>query len=489
MPVNVLLLLLALEVRASDAVAQPVPVPLPDALEEPASVGTAEAYSDEGEGLVEDIPGAGETPRYVVERVELRGNWRTADAVILGRMDLRSGEALAEERVAVSRLRLMATGYFRDVTVKLERGSQRGRVVVVVLIEERIPIPLVEGLYLGFSQVTPLFAGVSLVDTNYLGRGVIVGFGGIWSPRQQAVRARLVDPSLWRSPLGARARLVLTNGLEPIALGSSATAGGTLKYTRMGGGAGAMLTEGWVGRFAIDYRFELLHAALALVPGAARPPRMLPGWSRLSTLALSFERDTRDRAFVPTDGTLLRFSAEGASAIILSDYEFAKFRAGYEAQVPLKSLWRLLGDHALSVRLDAGYVQQGLPFLGESGAPFFDEFYVGDTSYFRFQRNSLPRQMGLNLAPFNEYGDVLISFGSEYDFPLYTTGATLLYRAYIYAAFDVTEVTRARDVASRRLRGRLLLDHFTPTFDVGLKLDTLLGTFTFSGSYMVDLVL
>ena len=49
--------------------------------------------------------------------------------------------------------------------------------------------------------------------------------------------------------------------------------------------------------------------------------------------------------------------------------------------------------------------------------------------------------------------------------------------------------TRARDVIQRRLRGRLLLDHFTPTFDVGLKMDTVLGTFTLSISYVVDLVL
>ncbi len=95
----------------------------------------------------------------------------------------------------------------------------------------------------------------------------------------------------------------------------------------------------------------------------------------------------------------------------------------------------------------------------------------------------------MNFAPFNEYGDILITTGAEYDFPILTGGSSLLYRAYVYGAFDVTEVTRARDVIQRRLRGRLLLDHFTPTFDVGLKLDTVLGTFTLSASYVVDLIL
>ena len=187
-------------------------------------------------------------------------------------------------------------------------------------------------------------------------------------------------------------------------------------------------------------------------------------------------------------GTVLRFSAEGASAMILSDYEYAKFRAAYEAQVPIGRLWSALEEHSLSFRLESGYIQQGLPFSGESGAPFFDEFYIGDTSYFRYQRDSLPRYFGANFSPFNEYGDVLVTVGGEYAFPLWTTGA-VLHRAYLYGAWDVSEVARTRDIVNRRLRGRLLLDHFTPTFDLGLKLETVLGTFVFSGSYLVDLVL
>jgi outer membrane protein insertion porin family len=428
-------------------------------------------------------------PRYVVDAVELRGNWKTADYVILSRVDVKPGEVLDEEKVEISRLRLLATGFFRDVTTRLERSATRNHVVVVFRITESVPVPLVEGIYLGFSQVTPIFAGLSLVDNNFMGKGITVGLGGVVSPRQQGFRLRIVEPSILRSSVGLRARLVFNNGLEPIALGSSATAGGTVAYRRAGGSAGIMLTEGWVGRFAMDYRFEVLWGEFRVVPGASRPPRILPGLSRLSTLTLSFERDTRDRLFVPTDGSVLRFSAEGSSALLLSDYEYAKFRASYEALVPLRRLWNALREHALSLRLEAGYIQSGLPFGAESGAPFFEEFYVGDSSYFRYQRQSLPRYFGLNFAPFNEYGDILFTGGTEYDFPILTGGTSLLYRAYLYGAVDVTEVARARDVIQRRLRGRLLLDHFTPTFDVGLKMDTVLGTFTLSISYVVDLVL
>lgn len=444
----------------------------------------------EGEDLMGAVAPPGDAPRYVVDRVEVRGNWRTADMVVLSRVDVRAGEFLDEERLEISRRRLLATGYFRGVTTALERGSLRGRVVVVIKIEESIPIPVVEGVYFGFSQVTPLFLGLSMVDNNYAGRGVIVGVGGIASPTQQGIRARVIDPSLLGSSVGARARLVLNHGLEHVGLGSSNTAGGTLEYRRLGGSLGLMLTEGFVGRFSMDYRFEQLSGHFRLVPGHAREQRLLEGWSRLSSITLSFERDTRDRGFVPTEGTVLRFSAEGASAMILSNYEFAKFRASYEAVVPLKRLWRLLAEHSLSFRMEAGYIQQGLPSPGvESGAPFFDEFYVGDTSFFRYGRTSLPRQFGMNFAPLAQYGDVLITLGGEYNFPLWTFGSAVLYRAYLYAACDITEVARARDVAARRLEGRLFLDHFQPTLDVGLKMDTLIGTFIFSGSYAVDLVL
>ncbi|MBI5498397.1 MAG: BamA/TamA family outer membrane protein [Deltaproteobacteria bacterium] len=476
------------------------PQHLPAALLAPLWLAAAAARAQAPEPVIEEEvaeevaePAGGDgpavAPRYVVDAVEVRGNWKTADAVIRARVDLRAGEFLDEEKLEVSRLRLVATGFFRDVTTKLERGGARNHVIVVFQVTETVPIPIVEGVFLGFSQVTPLFAGLSLVDNNFLGKGITVGVGGVASPRQQAIRARIIEPSILGSSLGLRARLLFNNGQEPIALGSSATAGGTVSYRRVGGSGGIMLTEGWVGRFAMDYRFELLWGELRLVPGASRPPRLLPGVSRLSTLTLSFERDTRNRLFVPTEGSVLRFAAEGSSALLLSDYEYAKFRAGYEALLPLRRLWSPLAEHALSLRLEAGYIQSGLPTGGESGAPFFEEFYVGDTSYFRYQRNSLPRYFGMNFAPFNEYGDALFTVGGEYDFPIVSSGSSFLYRAYLYGAWDVTEVTRVRDVTARRLRGRLFLDHFTPTFDAGIKLDTLIGTFTFSGSYAVDLIL
>lgn len=430
-----------------------------------------------------------EAPRYVVDLVVVRGNWRTLDKVILSRVDIQRGELLDEERLTVARLRLLATGYFKDVRTRLERGSARNHVVVVLEIEEKLPVPVVEGIYLGFSPVTPLFGGLSLVDQNFLGRGMVLGFGGVVSPYQQAARARLEEASLLGGDLGMRLRLVANNGLEPIAQGSSATAGGTLRYQRVGGSAGLTLTQGWVGRFYMDYRFEVLRGTLTLAPNAARPPRLLPGVSRLSTLTMGFERDTRNRAFVPTSGTAIRFSAEAASALILSDYEYAKFRAAYHALLPLSRLWSKLKEHAFSLRLEGGLVLAGLPYGGESGAPFFDEFYVGDTSYFRYGRNSLPRYFGLNFSPFNEYGDVLLSGGLEYALPLVTEGEGALYRAYLYGAFDVTEVTRARDVITGNLTGRPILDHFTPTFDAGFKVETVVGTFAFSLSYAVDLAL
>ena len=430
-----------------------------------------------------------EAPRYVVDAVRVAGNWRTLDRVILQRIDVRPGELLDEERITISRLRLLATGYFRDVRTRLERGGVRNHVVVVFEVEERLPIPVLEGIYLGFSQVTPLFGGLSLVDNNFLGRGMVLGFGGVASPAQQAGRIRLEDPSILGGPLGLRMRLLANNGLEPISLGSSATAGGTLRYRRLGGSGGLTLSQGGVGRFTMDWRFEVLDGQLTLVPGSARPPRLLPGRSRLSTLTLGFDRDTRDRAFVPTEGSVLAFSAEGSSALILSNYEYAKFRANYQAWPPLGRLWSRLSEHSFSLRVGAGFILAGVPAGGESGAPFFDEFYVGDTSYFRYRRNSLPRYYGLNFAPFNEYGDVLFTAGTEYAFPIVTEGTGAVYRAYIYGALDVTEVTRAKDVLGGNVRGRLLLDHFTPTFDAGFKLETVLGTFTISGSYAVDLIL
>src|SRR5688500_7023246 len=77
--------------------------------------------------------------RYTLEGIELRGNLRTRARVVLRYLPFEPGDLLDVDDPAVelARYRLLGTGFFRDVQFSLRKGSERGRVVLVVEVVER----------------------------------------------------------------------------------------------------------------------------------------------------------------------------------------------------------------------------------------------------------------------------------------------------------------------------------------------------------------
>ena len=80
---------------------------------------------------------------YKLEGIEIRGNVRTRDRVILRYVPFRPGSVLDVEdpEIELARFRLLGTGFFQAVSFTLKRGSQRGAVVLVVDVRERNPPP------------------------------------------------------------------------------------------------------------------------------------------------------------------------------------------------------------------------------------------------------------------------------------------------------------------------------------------------------------
>ncbi|MCZ7686751.1 MAG: hypothetical protein M5U28_51585 [Sandaracinaceae bacterium] len=200
----------------------------------------AEAGEDEGEDEAEDEgeEGEGEADegrpvgaertgrvRYVIERVEIRGNTRTDTGLI------RSFLRCATERWSTSRIRASragagassARGWFEDVRLRLERGSERGRVVLVVQVRERNTF-VVQGVALGISegvldslspntQIEPYF-GISVAETNLFGTGVGLAATALLSVPQQGVRLRAGVGSLPGTDWGLSGALFFNNGRE-----------------------------------------------------------------------------------------------------------------------------------------------------------------------------------------------------------------------------------------------------------------------------------
>lgn len=110
-----------------------------------------------------------EGARNYIERIEIVGNTRTRNYVILREFDIAEGDAY--NRVIVDRIerRLLNLGIFDDVAINEQRGSSPDRVVLVVNVAERRTGEV--SATAGFSTADGLIGEVSLTEQNFLGRG------------------------------------------------------------------------------------------------------------------------------------------------------------------------------------------------------------------------------------------------------------------------------------------------------------------------------
>jgi len=77
-----------------------------------------------------------EEPRLIVEGVGCKGNTVTSCQFILGHLHLASGDRLNEDEIRSAKLRLASLPDFISVDIHLEKGSEKGRVLVVVEVVE-----------------------------------------------------------------------------------------------------------------------------------------------------------------------------------------------------------------------------------------------------------------------------------------------------------------------------------------------------------------
>ncbi|MDA4843944.1 outer membrane protein assembly factor BamA [Hoeflea poritis] len=117
--------------------------------------------------------------RAYVERIEIRGNTRTADYVIRREFDISEGDAFNQVLIRRAKKRLEALGYFQSVNITTQPGSEPDRVVIVVDVRDQATgeFSIGAGYSTGSSGAT---AELGISERNFLGRGqfIKVAVGG-----------------------------------------------------------------------------------------------------------------------------------------------------------------------------------------------------------------------------------------------------------------------------------------------------------------------
>jgi outer membrane protein assembly factor BamA len=430
-------------------------------------------------------PGPGR--RYVVERVRIDGLSHVRESEARRRISISDGEVLDEERVLLSRLRLLQLGWFSRVETRLERGSERGLVVVVFSVTERNTVLLTD-LVLAGTDVQPLYGGFGLSQQNFLGRGLGLSGAFVFAgpPRGRpdahdlfSVRASFFAPDVEvpgvRSPLVFGASALALRGIE-LACGDpdcaayhgSWGAAPAILYERMGAEGTVGFRPGPFERIHGTFRYERIEASRSgsPPPSAEAEPSILLGRSNLAALVGTWELDTRDDFFLPREGIRALAQVTFSSRLLGSDYEYSRYR------LDLDTAFSLLG-RPLRFQSTLGAAQ--------GSAPFFERFYGADYSYFAVGP-ALARALELNFSTDSRYDAFLAMAGIEYAVPLWAKSG-FFRRGYLALG--------ARGVYSTATLGGSRTSFSTTPFsgDVALRLDTPVGMFNVSVAYWLDIFL
>ena len=433
-------------------------------------------------------------PRYVIEEIVVRGNRRTKASLILAELGLSAGDAVvaSDPRVEAARFRLLALGHFLDVRLSVQRGKQRGGVVLLVEVEERGTLVINE-LYPSTSSATAFWGGGDVSDTNFLGRGVNLGVGFVASTKPIVLNAEkglglrlhgTIPERQGPAGLALSATALFNDGSEFYRLTGDADDPDPGRFTavntrRAGGVVGASRTLTRALRAGLDVRGESVEARLPpqrvqTFPDGATAPidfEVREGASRVVTLALTLDYDTRSDPILPRSGARIVGTVEGGGPLVGGSYPFGK------ALVQASLYTKMPRGHALGLHLLGGAI------VGD--APYFDRFFIGDLNLLLPRRalgmnfSTLPSRnlLGTSIAG-HRYDDYAARVLLEYAIPVWRRRG-IIYGGDFFAAVGLLGMASDGDLSppGGLTWSTLPIDL---TGDVGLRLDTYVGIFTIS---------
>ncbi len=375
--------------------------------------------------------------KVYIRRVELEGNSRTRDNVLLRELRLADGDMYEGAKMRRSTERLNRLGYFETVDIDLVPTENAEEVDLKIKVKEANTGSIMAGI--GYSTYYDVGVSASIQERNLFGRGYWLRVEGFTSWRRTSGILSFTNPRVFDTDLLIGNDLYYTYDTWDDF--TKDTFGDTIRiayplgeYTSIG----------------LGYRLEQYN--LSDIDQYAAPSiRRYKGINWTSALSARITRDTTNNRSRPTKGTITRLWAEYGGGGLGGTDNFVKAMFDWQGFYSLDKK----GDHVLRLRTRLGGVFENTP--GEI-VPVFERFYIGGIDTIRgFDYTEIsPRDqtygdriggdrmgvvnleyiwnfqedMGLALVPFVDAGfNIDSSYMEVYDHVVATAGLELRWRS------------------------------------------------------------
>ncbi|MBE9137714.1 BamA/TamA family outer membrane protein [Nodosilinea sp. LEGE 07088] len=339
------------------------------------------------EGVIENIE-----VRYINElgeSVDEEGNpiqGRTRPFIVTREFETQPGDVFNQADIEEDFQRVFGLGIFEDVVPGLEPAPEDPRqVTVIVNIRERNTGSVAAGL--GFNFTGDLFGTVSFRQDNFGGNNQKFSAEAQISTRDLLFDISFTDPWIagdpFRTSYTATAFARLANNLNfdggptPINLSN----GDQVRIRRLGTGItfSRPLDNGWtvaVGTLIQNVSSRDQGGRVNAVDAAGNPLTASgTGVDDLWTFPLSATLDSRNDAFNPTSGSVLRLNTEQSVPLGRGSIFMNRLRGSYSYYIPLRLLNFTEGPQALALNVQAGTI------IGD--VPPYEAFALGGTNSIR----------------------------------------------------------------------------------------------------------
>lgn len=333
--------------------------------------------------------------RVRFERVNIVGNKMTRDNVIRRELKAIEGEYFSGKSLRKSTENLYRLGFFEDVKVKTKKGSLDDRIILDIEVKERPTGSFSIGI--GYSSRDEAFGMVQIAQNNLFGYGQRLEASGKIGGKSSEFDIRFVEPWLFDKPLSVsvdvykwtyeydsytRDSLGSALGFE-FPLGIDEITKGSIKY----GYDDANITD-------------ISDDASSLI-------KDMEGHTITSSTVFGIKRDSRDRPWNTSRGSINSLTFEYAGGFLGGDEYFNKYEA--------RSVWYfpLFWDTVFIMQGRLGYIEQ----RAGGSLSVFQKFRIGGINTVR----------GFNYASISPIdpvtrdrigGEKKMIYNLEYRFPL-----------------------------------------------------------------------